>query len=315
MRVRAITPSTRQRNAASRHCVRFARLERSARDRRCGRRSSRPGRRCASSATRSQCAAKWLAPGTISRRCAARQCPVALRFEGDADGLRPGIADCRGWFAARPATARTGWRAVTTSHRFSPHRPLSRRRRATSATASCPRSGLVARFQVDGRAQAQRIGGRLRQDMCDSQRIQASFMATPCSVAPRRDAGRLPVKEGCASRHGMAYWGGRRLCGCLEPGRRKSRGMAGGAGARLFRQAESVRTVTIRLTKRRLNAAEAIDSFGFYATLCHGPVRTGLIRGQRHPRAAWAPASGAGLCGRVRPSRLMLVRLVAGTAK
>jgi hypothetical protein len=74
-------------------------------------------------------------------------------------------------------------RAVTTSHIVVPHRPLSRRRRATSATACWPRTGLVAGFQVDGGGQAQRVGGRLRQHVATARGSRPVSCRTPCSVA------------------------------------------------------------------------------------------------------------------------------------
>src|SRR5690606_31372962 len=101
-------------------------------------------------------------------------------------------------------------RAVTTSHTESPQRPLSARRRATSATARWPRTdwSRASRYSVVLRHSESAAGGG---NTDASHRIQASFMAAPCSVAP--PAQPWPDPEGAratALRYGLACWGGRR---------------------------------------------------------------------------------------------------------
>src|SRR3546814_15241654 len=80
-------------------------------------------------------------------------------------------------------------RAVTTSHIESPHRPLSSRRRATSATACWPRSdwSRASRYTVVLRqSESAACGGRTEAD----HRIHASFLEqTPCCLAPSGTTG------------------------------------------------------------------------------------------------------------------------------
>ena len=199
-----------------------------------------------------------------SRGAASAATPSCVPIRRRRLSPAPTHRDCRRLVCGDTRDGANWRRAVTTSHRFCPHRPLSRRRRATSATASCPRSGLVAGFEVDRRAEAQRVGGRLRQDVRRQPEDPGQLHGR--LLAPLRRAAMLPppaLREDAHTRYGMACWGGRQLSGCLEPGRWKPRGMAGSAGARLFRQGESVRTVTVLDQTPAERRAEAIDSFGF----------------------------------------------------
>src|SRR5690606_38345722 len=102
------------------------------------------------------------------------------------------------------------FRAVTTSHTLSPQRPLSRRRRATSATACWPRWdwSRASRYNVVLRQSESAVCGGSTEA---NHRIQANFIQTPCCVAPAAlGQPLLRQKTGAAGQTGMAYWGGRR---------------------------------------------------------------------------------------------------------
>ena len=127
---------------------------------------------------------KWLAPGTTSRR-----------FSGGSDQLR---SDSSATLTARVQAlvlaslvfgdrivGANCLRAVTTSHIDSPHRPLSWRRSATSATASCPRTdwSRASRYTVVLRQSESAAGGGSTEA---SHITHSSFIVAPCCVAPAR---------------------------------------------------------------------------------------------------------------------------------
>src|SRR5690606_25949523 len=156
---------------------------------------------------------KWLAPGTTSRRLSA----------GSAQLRSDSIATVIAWASASWLRSRIRWetmpganclRAVTTSHIESPHRPLSWRRSATSATACWPRSDWLraSRYTVVPRQTESAAGWGMSEA---NQRIQPSVIeVTPCFVAPRP---RLPLPRrdhgiGGQERHGEwahPAWAGR----------------------------------------------------------------------------------------------------------
>src|SRR3546814_2925032 len=119
-------------------------------------------------------ARKWLAPGTISVRSPA----------GSAQLRSDSMAIVTAWDQASTLRSRVlgdtsdganCLRAVTTSHIESPHRPLSSRRRATSATACWPRSdwSRASRYTVVLRqSESAACGGRTEAN----HRIHASFI-------------------------------------------------------------------------------------------------------------------------------------------
>src|SRR5690606_24427246 len=134
-------------------------------------------------------ARKWLAPGTTSLRSLAGS--AQLRCDSSAM-----VTDCdQASVLVRRVRGETivganCLRAVTTSHTESPHRPLSVRRRATSATARWPRTdwSRASRYRVVLR---QRESAACGGNTDASHRIQASFMTAPCSVAPAARHGRV----------------------------------------------------------------------------------------------------------------------------
>src|SRR3546814_8665474 len=145
-------------------------------------------------------ARKWLAPGTISVRSPA----------GSAQLRSDSMAIVTAWDQASTLRSRVlgdtsdganCLRAVTTSHIESPHRPLSSRRRATSATACWPRSdwSRASRYTVVLRqSESAACGGRTEAN----HRIHASFIEqTPCCVAPAGTTGSRGI--GVANGHGV----------------------------------------------------------------------------------------------------------------
>src|SRR5688572_6739491 len=127
-------------------------------------------------------AAKWLAPGTISLRSLGGRAQLRSAFSATVTDLAQASAFCRRVPGATMVGANC-LRAVTTSHIESPHSPLSRRRKATSATASWPRRvwSRASRYTVVLRHNESAAGCG---SICDSHKIQASFIGTPCSVFP-----------------------------------------------------------------------------------------------------------------------------------
>src|SRR5690606_23790585 len=142
-------------------------------------------------------AMKWLAPGTTSRRMSTGS--AQLRSDSiatDIEWAKAAWLRRRIWWETMPGA--NCLRAVTTSHIESPHRPLSCRRRATSATACWPRSdwSRASRYTVVPRHRESAAGCGMREA---NQRIQPSVIdLTPCFVAPRP---RLPVPKGT---HGIS---------------------------------------------------------------------------------------------------------------
>src|SRR5690606_22730116 len=139
-------------------------------------------------------AAKWLAPGTISLRSPGG----SAQLRSDSSATVTASAQASVLLRRVLGDTRLGancLRAVTTEHTSSPHRPLSRRRRATSATACWPRSdwSRASRYTVVLRHNESAAGCG---NTCDSQRIQANFIggsllrcaAPRCCVASVRES-------------------------------------------------------------------------------------------------------------------------------
>src|SRR5690606_700350 len=145
-------------------------------------------------------ARKWLAPGTTSLRSPAgsaqlRSDSIAIVTACDqASTLRRRVF-------GDTSDGANCLRAVTTSHIESPHRPLSSRRRATSATACWPRSdwSRASRYTVVLRqSESAACGGRTEAN----HRIQASFIER-LLAALRPRAPPEPGGLGVANGHGV----------------------------------------------------------------------------------------------------------------
>src|SRR5690606_20254824 len=175
-------------------------------------------------------AMKWLAPGTTSRRLSA----------GSAQLRSDSIATVIAWASASWLRRRIRWetmpganclRAVTTSHIESPHRPLSWRRSATSATACWPRSDWLraSKYTVVPRQTESAAGCGMSEA---NQRIQPSVIdVTPCFVAPRAPAASPKRDHGSGDHERHGEWAhpawpdareqsrqeGQRLFGALVP--------------------------------------------------------------------------------------------------
>ena len=141
------------------------------------------------------------------------QRPVALRIQRDVHRLGPGIPvvdagvgrhDGRRELAARGhdrAHVLAPEAAVAAAHDDFGHRLLAAQR-------------LVARLQVEGGAQAERIGGGLRHQLRqpeDPGQLHVKLLA------PLRRPAMLPslLSTKSSRRDGMALWGGRRLYGAF----------------------------------------------------------------------------------------------------
>src|SRR5690606_26124988 len=185
-------------------------------------------------------AMKWLAPGTTSLRSPAGS--AQLRWDSSAMVTacdHASVLDRR--VRGETMVGANCLRAVTTSHTESPHRPLSARRRATSATARWPSTdwSRASRYRVVLRHRESAACGGMTDA---SHRIQASFMTATCSVAPSTPDGRAAQGSGHCDADGLACWGERRLSLALCcPGANPA-----GRGSCRFRRrrgGESARTV------------------------------------------------------------------------
>src|SRR5690606_38366245 len=175
-------------------------------------------------------ARKWLAPGTTSLRSSAGSAQLRCASRAmvtDWDQASVLVRRVRG----ETMVGANCLRAVTTSQTESPHRPLSARRRATSATACWPRVdwSRASRYSVVLRHSESAAGGGMTDA---SHSIQASFMTAPCSVAPLAQPWPDPHGGPGPPRCGRPGVLGRAaaLSGALLPGR-ETRGSADRAGS------------------------------------------------------------------------------------